>query len=152
MRSSRLAHPQYTVMESFPSLDSPPPPSRSPSNPIQKETASTLIAETLNSLSLSLKQSIGSSLSDLKTLEKECDISRQHYVGLKDDAKSLIGSASELNDLYCDLEPFIHEITELELQLKSLEQATDELDVYGKTLEEYFVGEAKKKRQQRAKV
>ncbi|KAJ3208875.1 biogenesis of lysosome- organelles complex 1 subunit 2 [Dinochytrium kinnereticum] len=72
---------------------------------------------------------------DLKALETLNGLARDRYVEYGDLAIEMVRDVEKLQASYDAMEPYLHQVTELERQVASMEAIADELDDYTKRLE-----------------
>ncbi|KAI8847859.1 biogenesis of lysosome-related organelles complex-1 subunit 2-domain-containing protein [Chytridium lagenaria] len=132
--SSRLQHPRRSSsLEAF-------HPNIIQCNDHERRLTDTLedvLAPRASELVTSLVRSeILTASSDLKLLESLNHIARDRYVEFGDTASVMVHEVERLQASYDTIEPYLHQVTELERQVTSLETIADELDDYTKRLEE----------------
>ncbi|KAJ3288402.1 biogenesis of lysosome- organelles complex 1 subunit 2 [Blyttiomyces sp. JEL0837] len=77
-----------------------------------------------------------SSVEDYKLLEGLNHMARERYAEVGEMVAGMVGEMEELQAIYEDIEPYVHQVSELEKQVLSLEAVATELDDYTRRLEE----------------
>ncbi|KAJ3085899.1 hypothetical protein HK102_013700 [Quaeritorhiza haematococci] len=132
---------QTFTFEQFP----PPSPSASStaSNPTHRlqQVTEDVFADAMTKVGDFLKSEILVAAEDYRLIEGMNNLMRDKYIDMSSQAQQLITASAALQNTYQDVEPYIHQISEVEKQVLQLEQLASELDDYTKRLGKTIVGE-----------